>query len=66
MEFVHTSGSLQVEPRDIMVSFDVVLLFIRVPIMDTMDLLGRHFEEDILRLLRHVLTTTYFNFNGQF
>ncbi|XP_033609102.1 uncharacterized protein LOC117282660 [Cryptotermes secundus] len=29
-----------------------------------MDLLGRHFAEDILRLFRHVLTTSYFN--GQF
>ncbi|XP_023726043.1 uncharacterized protein LOC111874629, partial [Cryptotermes secundus] len=48
-----------------MVSFDVVSLFIRVPIEDTMDLLGRHFE-DILRLFHHVLTTSCFNFNGQF
>jgi hypothetical protein len=39
-----------------MVSFDVVSLFTKVPIKDTMDLLGRHFAEDILRLFRHVLT----------
>jgi hypothetical protein len=37
------------------VSFDVVLLFTRVPIRETMSLLSRHFEEDILRLFRHVL-----------
>jgi hypothetical protein len=30
-----------------------------------MDLLGQHFEEDKLRLLRHVLPTSYFSFNGQ-
>jgi hypothetical protein len=42
-----------------MVSFDIVLPFTRVPIKETMDLLGRHFEED-------VLTTYYFTFNGQF
>jgi hypothetical protein len=47
-------------------SFDVVSLLTRVPIKDTMDLLGRHFEDDILRLFRHVLTTSYFSFNGQF
>jgi hypothetical protein len=49
-----------------MVSFDIVLLFTRVQIKETMDLLGQHFEEDILRLFRHILTTPYFSFNGQF
>jgi retron-type reverse transcriptase len=49
-----------------MVIFDVVSLFTKVPIKETMDLLGRHFEEDTLRLFRYVLTTSYFSFNGQF
>jgi retron-type reverse transcriptase len=49
-----------------MVSFDVVSLFTKVPLKCTMDLLGRHFTEDILRLFRHVLTTSYFSINGQF
>ncbi|XP_023707533.1 uncharacterized protein LOC111864490 [Cryptotermes secundus] len=34
MEFVHTLDSLHVDPYDIMVSFDVVSLFTRVPIKD--------------------------------
>jgi hypothetical protein len=49
-----------------MVSFDVVSLFTKVLIRETMDLLGRHFEEGVLGLFRHVLTTSYFTFNGQF
>jgi hypothetical protein len=49
-----------------MVSFDVVSLFTRPPIKETMNRLGRHFEEDILRLSLHVLTSSYFSFNGQF
>jgi hypothetical protein len=49
-----------------MVSFDIVELFTRVSIKETMYLLGRHFEEDVLGLYRHVLTTSYFTFNGQF
>jgi hypothetical protein len=49
-----------------MVSFDIVSLFAWVPIRATMDLLGRHFGEDVLVLFRHVLTTSYFKFNGQF
>jgi hypothetical protein len=48
-----------------MVSFGIVSLFTKVPIRETMDLLGRHFDEDVLRLLSHVLTTSYFSFNGQ-
>jgi hypothetical protein len=31
-----------------------------------MDLLRCHFKEDILGLFCHVLTTSYFTFNGQF
>jgi hypothetical protein len=48
------------------VSFDVVLLFTKVPIKETMDLPGHHFEEDILGLFPHVLTTSYFTFSGQY
>jgi hypothetical protein len=49
-----------------MVSFEIVSLFTRVPIKETMDLLGSRFEEDVLGLIRDVLTTSCFIFNGQF
>jgi hypothetical protein len=49
-----------------MVSFDVVSLFTRVPILESLNLLRQHFSEDILALFRHVLTSTYFSFGGQF
>jgi hypothetical protein len=49
-----------------MVSFDVVSLFTKVPIRDTLQLLGQNFEEDLLALFKHVLTSTYFCFKGQF
>jgi hypothetical protein len=49
-----------------MVSFNVVSLFTRVPIKETMDLLWRHYDEDFLGLIFHVLTTSYFTFNRQF
>jgi hypothetical protein len=48
-----------------MVSFDIVSLFTRVSVKETMDLLGSHLE-DVLGLIRHVLTTSYCTFNGQF
>jgi hypothetical protein len=65
IEFVQVLSSLQVNTRDIMVSFDTVSFFTRVPIKETMDLLGRHFEEDILGLFCHILTISYFTFYGQ-
>jgi hypothetical protein len=48
-----------------MVSFGVGSILTRLPIKETMDLLGRHFEEDVLRLFRHVLTTSYLTFYGK-
>jgi hypothetical protein len=64
-DFIHTFGSLHAGPQDIMISFDVVSFFIRVPVREARSLLHCHFEEDILRLLHHVLTS-YFSFTGQF
>jgi hypothetical protein len=49
-----------------MVSFGVESILTRVPIKETMDLLGRHFKEDVLGLFPHVLITSYFTVSGQF
>jgi len=49
-----------------MVSFDVVSLFTNVPIVDSLELLSERFEDDVLALFKHVLTSTYFCFDGQF
>jgi hypothetical protein len=37
-----------------------------VPIKDSLDLLGQLFDEDILAQFRHVHTSTYFTYGGQF
>jgi len=34
--------------------------------VDSLEILGHHFEDDILTLFKHVLTSTYFCFDGQF
>jgi retron-type reverse transcriptase len=49
-----------------MVSFDVISLFTNVPIGDSLKLLSKHFEKDILALFKHALTSTYFCFDEQY
>jgi len=41
-----------------MISFDVVSLFTKVPVEDSLTLLSQHFYKDILALFKHVLTST--------
>jgi retron-type reverse transcriptase len=48
-----------------MVSFDVIYLFTKVPVDDSLSLLSHHFTQDFLALFKLVLTSTYFCFNGQ-
>jgi len=34
--------------------------------LESLSLLSQHFDEDILALFKHVLTSTYFCYDGQF
>jgi hypothetical protein len=65
IHFTQILDNLQVQPRDLMVSF-VVSLFTKVPVDDSLSLLSHHFTDDILALLKLVLTSTYFRVNGQY
>jgi hypothetical protein len=64
--FIKILESLQVQPGDLMVSFDIVSLFTKVPVGDSLSLLSHHFENSTLALFKHVLTSTYFCYDGQF
>jgi hypothetical protein len=64
--FTQILDKLQVQPGDLMVSFDVVSLFTKVPVDDSLSLLSHHFTDDILELFKLVLTSTYFCFNYQY
>lgn len=37
-----------------------------VPVQDTLNFLAKYFPEDIVSLFKHTLTTTYFQWNGNF
>jgi hypothetical protein len=66
LPFIQILESLRVQPEDLMVSFDVVSLFTEVLIVDSLELPSHHFEDNVLALFKHVLTSTYFHFDGQF
>jgi hypothetical protein len=61
VDFVRTLGALWARPQNIMVSCYGCYSFNRLPFQKFMILLGRHFEEDIMRLFHHVLTSCCFS-----
>ena len=65
LQFVQTLKSIHIQQNDLMVSFDVMSLFTRVPIADSLKLLSHHFEDGLFALFKDVLTSTYFCFDGK-
>jgi hypothetical protein len=49
-----------------LVNFDVESLSTKVPIEDTIQLLSINFNKQSVEIFRHVLTTTYFLYDGSF
>lgn len=66
LDFVKRLDSFRLDESDIMVSFDVVSLFTRVPLRESLELISQKFDEKTTELFRHVLTSTYFLFNGEY
>jgi hypothetical protein len=58
--------SLRVQPEGLMVGFNMVSLFTKVPIVDSLELFSLHFEDDVLALFKLVVTSPYFCSDGQF
>ncbi|XP_075923264.1 uncharacterized protein LOC142924610 [Petromyzon marinus] len=67
---VSTIKGISLPPNDLLVSFDVVSLFTKVPVPDTIaiieDLVHQGLHTDVPPLVRHCLTNTYFTWNGTF
>ncbi|XP_054715271.1 uncharacterized protein LOC129224748 [Uloborus diversus] len=62
--FIEKLKTYSLQSTDILVSFDVVSLFTRVPIKEAMEKVREIFSPDIADLFQHVLTTTYFQWNN--
>jgi hypothetical protein len=54
-EVLHTPGSLWVRLKDMMISLNMVLIFIRVLIREVLNHLGWHLEESVVALFYHVV-----------
>ncbi|XP_042202463.1 uncharacterized protein LOC121852562 [Callorhinchus milii] len=69
-QLVSMVKDMVLSPDDILVSFDVVSLFTKVPVPDTLtiieDLVQHGLNSDVPALVRHCLTNTYFTWNGTF
>jgi hypothetical protein len=64
--FVQNLQSIKLQEVDILVSCGVVSLFTKVPLEDTLQVLSQHLHKQTLNLIRNVLTTTYFLYDGSF
>jgi hypothetical protein len=64
--FVQKLHDIWLNKADILVSFDVVSLFTKVPLDDTLQLFSGRFQRQTVDLIKHVLTSTYFLYNGSF
>jgi len=51
--FTSILQSLKIKPGDLMVGFDVVSLFTKVPVEESLTLLSQHVNKDILALYKH-------------
>jgi hypothetical protein len=65
-DFIQKLNTICLQKSDILVSFDVVSLFTKVPLEDTLQLLQQYFHNQTICLFKQVLTTTYFLYDGAF
>jgi len=68
MDFIQKIQKIRLRPTDLLVSFDVEFLFTQVPIKNTLNIIKASHEvsSDLIPLIKHCLTTTYFSYNNQF
>ena len=62
--FIQKIKDLHLEPEDILVSFDVVSLFTRVPVDEFLNYISEIFTEDLVDIFRACLSTSYFMWDG--
>jgi len=64
--FIQEWKDIKLDPGDLLVSFDVISLYTRVPIQESIDIINRITNKDTARLVGLCLTSTFFSFQGEF
>ena len=64
--FIEKLKEIHLEPEDRLVSFDVVSLFKKVPVNETLTYMDQIFPRNITNLVQHCLTTSYFQWHNCF
>lgn len=64
---VRMLDTITTDPGDLLVSFDIVLLFTNIPTKEALEVIKQRCNpgEDIMTLIQHCLSNTYFIYNGQ-
>jgi hypothetical protein len=65
-QFVEKLQNIQLGPNDRLVSFDVVSLFTLVPIRESLNYVSELFPNDITKLFELCLSSSYFQWKGEF
>lgn len=64
--FLQEWRDIKLESGDLMVSFDVVCLYTKIPIQEVIDIINHITHKDIAKLVGICLTSTFFSFQGEF
>ena len=63
--FVQEWRDIKLESRDLLVSFDVVSLYTKIPIEEAIDIINHITDKDTTKLVGICLTSTFFSFQGE-
>ena len=63
--FVQEWKDIKLDPGDLLVSFDVISLYTKIPIQEAIDIINRITDKDTAKLVGLCLTSTFFSFQGE-
>ena len=65
LEFVHFIQTLNLGPSNILISFDVISLFIKRLIKEAIEITFNVFDQNLFNIIEIHLVSTFFNYQGQ-
>lgn len=65
-DFIRKIHDLHLDDRDLLVSFNIVLLFTKILVPESLDIIFKLADFETLILIKIYLTSTFFSFMGKF